>query len=490
MAAYPGHGWESDPEGDLFDVLTQGLFVPEGDLPEVDQYLTQTLTEFDIDAPLANQSEEGAGKLQGGSLQRAEEVQRFGPRVTSSQIVALQQTAVPANTKKNTSWAINVWDDWAAYRMRQDPTDCPPFLFTMQLSELNDWLCRFVVEVRRKDGKHYPPNTLHQLCCGLLRRLRECDPSLDFFKNPEFDAFRKTLDAEMKRLRRISDVPLGPKRAEPFSEMEEEILWEKGLLGSHSPQALVDTMVFKAGLYFALRSGDEHRRPKFSSIRLVEKPGCTPCLVYTEAASKNNPGGLKHRKLQNKQVTHYANSERPERCFVELYKKYCSHRPVDVIGDTFYLSPLSKPKGMVWFKNQPIGIHTLASTVKRLCEKAGIEGYKTNHSLRVTTATRLFQSGVDEQLIMERTGHRSTDGIRAYKRSCPEQAEQLSKVLNLERREVLPTSQEKPKLLPPSVFSTTSTSTTFSLEKENRPPTPSINLSGCSGITINVVSKD
>ena len=124
----------------------------------------------------------------------------------------------------------------------------------------------------------------------------------------------------------------------------------------------------------------------------------------------------------------------------------------------------------MWFKNQPIGVHTLASTVKRLCEKAGIEGYKTNHSLRVTTATRLFQSGADEQLIMERTGHRSTDGVRAYKQSCPEQAERLSKVLNLEKRELLPTNREKRELLPPSVFSTTSTAATFSVEKENRPP--------------------
>ena len=40
------------------------------------------------------------------------------------------------------------------------------------------------------------------------------------------------------------------------------------------------------------------------------------------------------------------------------------------------------------------------TTFKRLCEEAGIEGYKTNHSLRVTTATRLFQSGAEEQLIM------------------------------------------------------------------------------------------
>ena len=53
-----------------------------------------------------------------------------------------------------------------------------------------------------KDGKHYPPNTLHQLCCGVLRRLQEYNSSLGIFKNPEFEELRKTLDAEMKRLRR------------------------------------------------------------------------------------------------------------------------------------------------------------------------------------------------------------------------------------------------------------------------------------------------
>ena len=78
------------------------------------------------------------------------------------------------------------------------------------------------------------------------------------------------------------------------------------------------------------------------------------------------------------------------------------------------------------------GVHTLAGTVKRLCELGGIAGYKTNHSLRVTAATRLFRSGMDEQLIMERTGHRSTDGVRAYKRSSLEQQALVSHVLNRE----------------------------------------------------------
>ena len=54
----------------------------------------------------------------------------------------------------------------------------------------------------------------------------------------------------------------------------------------------------------------------------------------------------------------------------------------------------------------------------------------TVHSLRATTATRLYQSGVDEQLVMERTGHRSIDGIRSYKRTSTQQQEALSDILN------------------------------------------------------------
>ena len=59
---------------------------------------------------------------------------------------------------------------------------------------------------------------------------------------------------------------------------------------------------------------------------------------------------------------------------------------------------------------------------------AGIR--QTIDSLRVTAATRLFQQGVDEQLIMIRTGHRSIDGVRAYKRVSESQQQALSNVLN------------------------------------------------------------
>ena len=56
-------------------------------------------------------------------------------------------------------------------------------------------------------------------------------------------------------------------------------------------------------------------------------------------------------------------------------------------------------------------------------------GYKANCSLRVTTATRLFQVGVEDQLIMSRTGHKSQDGVHTYKRVSEEECQQVSSVL-------------------------------------------------------------
>ena len=61
-----------------------------------------------------------------------------------------------------------------------------------------------------------------------------------------------------------------------------------------------------------------------------------------------------------------------------------------------------------------IGVNTVCTTVQNMCQESGVEGYNTNHSLRVTAATCLFHEGKDEQLIMARTGHRSTDGVRTY----------------------------------------------------------------------------
>ena len=147
---------------------------------------------------------------------------------------------------------------------------------------------------------------------GIQRYIRwNGKPAIDLFKDGEYAEFCVCLDSKMKRLQK-SGLGSHKKKAEPLTIEEEELLWQKGLLGSHSPQALVDTMVVLNGLYFALSSGSEH-----CQLRLHPKRGQRPYLEYTEDVSKNRQGGIKGRKVKPKVVRHHDNPTNPDRCFCE-----------------------------------------------------------------------------------------------------------------------------------------------------------------------------
>ena len=350
---------------------------------------------------------------------------------TDEELKQAKTNAIPKNTLKNTTWAVKMWKQWSAHRKQVYPGEYgewPVHPFIANDHQLDYWLSKFVLEARRSDGNPYPPNTLYQIYCGLMRFVRDRRPEVNLFKGNSFIGFRRALDGEMKRLR-SNGYGVARKQAEPLTIGEENQLWEKGALGDHSPQVLLDTVLLLCGINFALRSGEEHRSLQTTQFKLVEPVNGTPYLIYYENSSKNNAGGLSDRKVEPKCVTHYANDTNPHRCLVVLYKKYLEHRP-DMKETAFYLTPLRNPRGKVWFSKTPVGHNTLAKTVARICRVGGVEGYKTNHSLRVTTATRLFQSGIDEQLIMDRTGHRSVDGVRTYKRISEDKKKHTSKILN------------------------------------------------------------
>ena len=238
-------------------------------------------------------------------------------------------------------------------------------------------------------------------------------------------------------MKRLQGKGIGSKKwqAEAITIEEGEHLWEKGLLGDSNPSTLLNSMIFYNGLYFALQSGKEHRQLRLypCQIEVIEKEGERSYLQYTEDTSKNRPGGLKGRKVIPRVVIHHASTTNPERCFVRLFKKYtalCPKTENQNPDAPFYLKQLANPTETCWFSTIPLGHNTLQSTVVRICNAAGIGGFKTNHSLRATAATRLYQLGVDEQLVMEQTGHHSIDGIRSYKRTADFQRENVSDILN------------------------------------------------------------
>ena len=65
-----------------------------------------------------------------------------------------------------------------------------------------------------------------------------------------------------------------------------------------------------------------------------------------------------------------------------------------------------------------------------MCERAGMKAHKTNHSLRATAATELYQADVPEKLIQERTGLRSLKALRVYEHTTIHQQQAVSSLLS------------------------------------------------------------
>ena len=75
-------------------------------------------------------------------------------------------------------------------------------------------------------------------------------------------------------------------------------------------------------------------------------------------------------RIKNKIVRAYENVEKPERCPVMLYKKYISHVPSQTSDNSFYLRPLPKPKGNIWYyKKTANTVFTTAETKIEICYK-------------------------------------------------------------------------------------------------------------------------
>ena len=70
---------------------------------------------------------------------------------------------------------------------------------------------------------------------------------------------------------------------------------------------------------------------------------------------------------------------RREKCHISVYKEYKWHWPVDTFTDEsrFYLRPLDKTNGDIWYFHQTIGRDKLGKIVKTMAEKANFTRQKS-----------------------------------------------------------------------------------------------------------------
>ena len=341
----------------------------------------------------------------------------------------------PKNTEVNTKWAVTNFQEWCEWRNSKYPDEPVPenFLEAADSDLLDKWLSRYVVETRGKKGKVYVPSTLHQLLCGLYRHMKTTRADCPNFVDKKSTRFRQlhgTLDSRFRQLHE-SGIGRHVKHAEVITSEEEEKLWSSGQLGTKTPRALQNAVFYYNGKNFCIRGGEKHRNLKVSQMQRQYNPDR---YVYHEYVSKNRLGTFKKHHISSKVVPIHCQCARGTRCHVHLLDFYLSKLPPEALAkDLFYVRPLEVLPANVnapWYSTTPVGSCTLSKKVKDMCQKAGVQGHKTNHSLRATGASSMYEAEVPETLIQERTGHRSLQALRVYERSTEKQHQAVSAVLS------------------------------------------------------------
>ena len=362
---------------------------------------------------------------------------RFNFSFSDDDFEELTKGHCPHNTNSSTKWSLSNFSEWIDARCKEESgfSLTADILLTDNKEKLCECLCKYVVETRKEDGTHYPPRTIQILLMGLQRHIRSAKVgfAINFMTDTEFTKLRNVCDTYYRQLH-SKGVGTSVNRTKPLSPEDEDQLWVTGVLNPNTPEGLLNCVFFYNGKNFCLRGGQEHRDMKFSQLkREVVKIGHDPkvCYVYTEYGSKNRSGGLKQLKIENKVVRQF---ESPgERCHVTFLDTYMLKVPKSALEkDNFYLRPLAKaPDDPIapWFTEVPLGRNTLANMMKTMSKKANLTTEYTNHSLRAFGATEMFKHGIEEKIIQQRTGHRSTEALRKYEATTMEQELSVSKLL-------------------------------------------------------------
>ena len=128
--------------------------------------------------------------------------------------------------------------------------------------------------------------------------------------------------------------------------------------------------------------------------------------------------------------------------------------------DTFYLrvkAALLAEAEDPWFTAVPVGRNVLGQMMKAMATEEKLEKAVTNHSLRSYGISKTFRGDVPEKLIMEKSGHRSLEGVRQYERTSALQEVQVCKVLETNEKFAQPLANPTPYRPPQTATQPTST---------------------------------
>ena len=320
----------------------------------------------------------------------------------------LDVSAQPKNTAKSTEWAVRRFKGWMAKRHLNID------LASASAEELAPILRRFYGELKANDSKALAPQTMIGIRAGIQRRLttiRSCP--FNITKDSQFEKTNNTFKAKCK---------LYAAKGNPRQKRKEEIApgdldrihqFLASEVTATSPRRLSQAVWFILAFNLGCRGREIYRQLKKEGIRFsVDDTGKEYATIDQSVIEKNHQGGPS-RDDQVKEHTRIYDCPLGPHTILGLLKLYLSKLHPDCIWLFQQCRSYATEEGP-WYKNEPLGVNSLGSMMKQIGEAAGLNGTYTNHCVRATTITVLFNAGVEIQNIQSRTGHRSVQGLQPY----------------------------------------------------------------------------
>ncbi|KAK3737414.1 hypothetical protein QZH41_000672 [Actinostola sp. cb2023] len=306
---------------------------------------------------------------------------------------------------------------------------------------------------------------------SLDRQLKYLQSPYRIAKDREFQKCRDVLEGKARALRQ-QGYGKRPNASKPLNAEDEEQLWSSGVMGSHSPNALISTLWFILSLHFGLRGCQEHHSMFVEDFTIDKDDNGNEYLTNEENPTKTRQGGL---RIKRRAVKPKMFPTGGARCPVRLFRSFLIHRPEGMQNSgPFYLGVLDQPKSVTWYKRQRMGINTINSFMKTMCQDAGVnteERKLTNHTVRKTLVKKLKASNQPRSAIIGVTGHTNERSLIDYEEGDEIEQRHISNILSA------PMGQQMRQPL----------STVFPASCDN-PVTPSVayfnNFHGCQ-VTIN-----
>ena len=347
------------------------------------------------------------------------------PNLTENDIEEIKNSNVKANTERSTKTWMNVWLKWCSARGISQPIEYFP------CQQLDNLLSKFYAEVKKVNGADYEPESLRVMQAAIDRYLREKDYGESIISSRQFCQSIKTLNAKAASLRQ-QGMGKRPHKAEALNKSEEELLWENGSLGDHSPVALTNANFKCLSEQMGLRGRQDHYDAYVEDFILRKHDDGSESIVFNENPTKTRSGGLRVARRSTKQVM-WSTDDGP-RDPVRLFKLWLSKRPQPMRNQgPLYLTIIQRPKDIdVWYTKIRMGQNTIGKIMPRMTSSLQSSTTKklTNHSTRKTVVQKLKVAGQPRYKIKEITGHASEASLNDYDVISEEERRELSHIIS------------------------------------------------------------